>query len=148
MQSEKSTPGAYWLKTAPKKVFFYHTFVSCQKLGQSCFVFELVLGAVPTAIRYNLTHVMTEYIAKYHIDGCRKSMPFGSICFGQGLFPLTLNLPFVSTQKTWKCPQAQVQSQRTYFVTHCILFIYNKSKDKTTQVLSTIAGISGKPIAI
>ena len=54
---------------------FYHTFAMCQKLGQLCFVFELVLGVVPTAIGYNLKHVMTEYITKYHIDGCGRSMP-------------------------------------------------------------------------
>jgi len=56
---------------------FNHTFASCHKLGQLCFVFELVLGAVPTAIGYNLKHVMTEYIAKYHIDWCGRSMPRG-----------------------------------------------------------------------
>ena len=53
-------------------------------------VFELVLVGVPIAIRYILNLVMLEGIAKYHMDGCRQSMPIGSICFWSPKKPLTL----------------------------------------------------------
>ena len=91
MQGKIAAPVAHWLKTALICFVFNHTFASCQKLGQWCFVFELVSGAVPTAIRYNLKHIMVEHATKCHIGGCSRSMWPGSICpWGpiMGAFPL------------------------------------------------------------
>ena len=58
------------MRVDPPRIFvFNHTFASCGKLGWQFWIFELVLGDIPTAIGYILHHVVIEHIASSHNVG-------------------------------------------------------------------------------